>query len=177
MLSKKQITRAVTFISVSILSGLSSAVSAGLVPDDSHLIEAQAATTEDSSHPVADEYGIKMYKKKKVMYAKCDDSRAYVYTDAEATEENKVNTGCVIYLSSYQKVTVLGEVKGTNWLYIRYRCYNGRDGSFSYEKSFIQKKQLKSKLTQSEKEEIKMIKEMGFKYVEDMQYNGVIFTD
>lgn len=162
---------------MSVLTGLSSAVSAGLVPDDSHLIEAQAATTEDSSHPVADEHGIKMYKKKKVMYVKSTDDHSYVYTDIEAKKENIVNTGCDIHLSISQKVTVLGEVKGTNWLYIRYRCYNGRDGSFSYRKSFIQKNRLKSKLTQSEKEEIKMIKEMGFKYVEDMQYNGVIFTD
>lgn len=176
MLSKKQITRAVTFISMSVLTGLSSAVSAGLIEEEPLEVQAAVTDTETSTHPIADEKGIKMYKKKKVMYAKCDGKDKYLYHDAEEDKDNRVGHGYAVYLASYQKVTVLAEV-GQDWYYVKFRCFNHRDGSFNYEKAFIKKKHLKSKLTAYEKERVKMVKDMGFKYVEDKQYNGVIFTD
>lgn len=176
MLSKKQITRAVTFISVSILSGLSSAISAGLVPEEPIEVQAAVTDTEESTHPIADEKGIKMYKKKKVMYAKNAENSIYLYRDAEEDKDNRVGFGGTVYLAPYQKVTVLANV-GSDWYYVKFRCFHHTDGSWSQEKAFVKRNVLKSKLTAYEKDSVKLLKDLGYKHVEDKQYNAVIFID
>lgn len=177
MLSKKQITRAVTFISMSVLTGLSSAVSAGLIEEEPLEVQAAVTDTETSTHPIADEKGIKMYKKKKVMYARNGEHLDYVYKDVKVNEDNRIGYGGTFSLTAFQKITVLGEVKDTNWLYVSLRVFHHTDGKFYREKGFIKKNWVKSKLTAFEKSLVERSLRCGFDHVEDITYNGTLYLD
>lgn len=153
------------------------------------------------NHPIADSLGIDMYPKSKVMYVKSiglsKDGGAryrYAYKDAKKTKDlilgydqivsftrggdgKEFTTRGTYYLADGQKIWVLGKVLDSDFYYIKLRYFNREKGKWYYAKAFCPQNSLISERTKEQKEDIKMFKAMGYRYIENVYNDTAIWIE